>query len=56
MKEVLEKLKCIRKYSLDEEKKEVEVFIDNKDYYYKYQIERMLYLENKDFIIKITTI
>lgn len=54
MKEALESLKCIISYKI--EGNEVEVNIDDKDYYYKYQIERMLYLLDKSYTIKVTII
>jgi len=56
MKETLDTLRCIKKYSLDKKNKELEVYIDDKDYYYKYQIERMLYLQDKSYTIKVTII
>lgn len=54
MKEALENLKCIVSYKI--EGNEVEVNIEDKDYYYKYQIERMLYLLDKNYNYKINLI
>lgn len=56
MKETLEKLTLVKNYTINEETKEVEVFINDEDFNYKYQLETFLYFTNKTYKIKTTLV
>lgn len=56
MRDTLEKLTLVRNYTINEETKEVEVFINDEDYYYKYQLETFLYFTDKTYKIKTTLV
>lgn len=56
MKETLEKLTLVKNYTINEETKEVEVFINDEDFNYKYQLETFLYFTDKTYKIKTTLV
>lgn len=56
MKEALENLKCVINYSFNEENKSVDVYINDEDYYFKYQLETFLYFTDKTYTIKTTLV
>jgi hypothetical protein len=56
MKETLEKLTLVKNYTINEETKEVEIFISDEDFNYKYQLETFLYFADKTYKIKTTLV
>lgn len=54
MKEIVQELKTVKKYAIDEKNKHIEVFIESKDYMYKHQLYTALYRIDPQYVIKIS--
>ena len=56
MKEKLNEYTLIKKYDINEENKTVDIYISKLDREYRYQLEREIYLEYRNYKINVLLI